>query len=534
MNTITLAITNWKRANYLDRCLAAAYKTGFENVVVSSSEPDEQVGLVLEKYQHAFGDGMRVSTSPRDRTCHGEWINAAYHSPTERIIIMHDDDVVCREFNKAYRELIKPALDTGRTGISSWRAHLLYDDGRVQATEYCKHRTGWLPIGGLEAIVGKHGRLSLSPVVSVMNRSVLIGALKELTDRVNDPKCLYRPGMNLGTEILAYLRHCSTYREWFFVGQVLSMYGSHAGSGTVEAQQRNDLKPLTEGYDVVRNHYYNHRIAKIQHKPKILLVYSDYKPHTEDEGKRLETAMHSWRFHFDNGDMLDFPVKTADLPRSSKDIGDDREMPIFHDLINWAMKFAQPEDVVAYINRDCSLTTHAPERILKSIEKNGGAAVAFRRNIKDPEPGRLYKSVLNHAPDGGFDLFAFTPKWWNDHKSEFPEMYIGRESYDTVLRNLIEEVASGETLKSLRTDFWNNPFYTDDVIWHTDHVPYWQEHKLTSPSQKHNRKVGREFFEKRGNSGMMWALDSAPKPYEKVPPRKRLLELGGFKKVGRT
>jgi hypothetical protein len=538
VNDITLAITNWRRSKYLRRCLASAHEAGFENVVVTSSEPDAGVLKVLDDYRKVFGNGLRVSISDVDRTCHGEWLNAAYHSPTERLIIMHDDDVICSKFGEAYTKILKFALDSG-VGIASWRAHLLYDNNSVKPTEYFSRDgkpspTGVYPIAELENIVGRKGRLSLSPVVSIMNRKILISALKEMTQEINDPKCLYRPGMNLGTEILAYLRHCSSSKDWFFLSEVLSMYGSHAGSGTVDAQVKNELGPLIAGYDVVRDHWYSKRRVRFTLDRKVLLVYSDYQPSSEEESNRLKNAMHSWKFHFEGGQVLDFPVRNSDLPRTSKDIGDPRAMPMFNDIIDWAMKFAMPEDIVAYINRDVALTTRGPDILIGSANMNFGAAVAFRRNIKEPQPGRLYHTVRNYPPDGGFDCFAFTPQWWSDNKAALPEMYIGREAYDTCVRNLIEEVASRKKLDHLRVDFWNNPYYCDDVCWHTDHVPYWQENKLTNPSQIHNRTVCRKFFEERNNAGMMWALDSAPKPGERVPPRKRLIDMGGFKKERRS
>lgn len=475
-----------------------------------------------------------VSISDVDRTCHGEWINAAYHCSTERMILMHDDDMLEPQFGSAYMEQIKPMLDDG-VGFASWRAHLIYDDGHRKETEYFTkfgrpQKTGVYRSSELEKIVGCMGRLSLSPIVSVLNRGVLIESLKELSENIKDPKCIYRPGMNLGTEILAYLRHISTFNDWFFCSEVLSMYGSHEGSGTVDAQNRNSLEPLTQGYDVVRSHFNKHRAHRFNHKPKLLLLYSDYSASSPDEMDRLANAKQSWKFHFDGGDVLEFPVSNSDLGRTSRDIGDHKDVPFINDIIDYGMRFARPEDIVVYINRDVALTTQAPERIIESVTWNHGATAAFRRNIKYPDFGRVYRTVTNHPPDGGFDVFAFTPKWWRENRDKIPLMYIGREGWDTVIRNLIEEVASGKRLSNLPGDFWNNPHYCDNVCWHTAHTPYWQENKLTSPSQVHNRKVCREFFKERNNAGMLWSIDAATKPHESVPPRKRLIELSGFKR----
>lgn len=513
---LTLAITNFKRAGFLGRCLAHAHAAGIENVVIASACPDEENLKMVDSWKDKF-KRFRFTKTKYDVGCHNLWILAAYNSFTERLILMHDDDVLAKEFGETYTNVIKPVLDSGKTGIASWRAHLLFMDSTTKPTEYFTNPfgkvndTGLYPVTALEKIVGKKGRLSLSPVVSVMNRKVLIHALKECSQFITSPKCIHHQGMLLGTEILAYLRHCSAYRSWFFCSEVLSYYGSHNESGTVAAQKTGDLTGLTTGYDVVRDHFANNAKFVPEYKPKLILIYNDIKPADCAESLRFKNAYNSWEFHFNQMDMIELPFVKTDSSRSSIDIGDSRETFYFKDILDFGCSYAMPEDVVCYINRDIGLTTMAPERILDSAKRNNGVTIAFRRNL-NVEEGRLYKTVRNAKPDGGFDVMCVTPLWWASNKNKMPDMFIGREAFDTVFRNIIRESMSKkpsalDDVHDKSSRFWELPYFVDDVCYHHPHEPYWLSEKTKSLSQLHNRKLAREFFRERGNKFMLGMLD---------------------------
>ena len=477
IDDLSVCITSFKRASYLDRCLKSVVDTGIKNIIVSTMDPDIDVWNVIGK--HPVTEVVELE----DLGCHENWLQAAYRSPTDRMILLHDDDVLCKELGKVYEEEIRKCLDDV-AGFASWRANLLHDCGRIDKTEWNPQgKHGVQSSGVIRDFMLKLGRLSLSPIISIFDRSTLIGALKEGSHALyKHEECLHNPGMVLGTEIIAYLRHAATFPRWLYVDKVLSLYGCCDSSGTVKAQKTGDLRHLTIGYDKARKYFMSGEAENPIHDPRIIFLYDDVEPLDSDEDRRFNYAMSTWRFHFNHGDMLEFPTSVGQWSRSSADMGDPRPAPFFKDIINYGMSYARDEDIVVYCNRDIFLTSHAPERIIAGVKQNG-MAVAWRRNFK-PKEGRIYKHVTNAKKDGGVDLLAFTPKWWKTYSAEIPDMLIGRECYDWVIRRMAEELHG-------------NSVYVDDVIGHEFHDSFWKKNKKTNPGQQHNRALAKVFFARR-------------------------------------
>lgn len=221
--------------------------------------------------------------------------------------------------------------------------------------------------------------------------------------------------------------------------------------------------------------------------------------------ERERVAQASWKPHFDRNDLGDVPLVVEDFDR----IGPDG-MPYVRDVFDLACSYSMGNPV-CYVNADCGLTTKAAERILAGVERGNGVTVSPRRSL-DPEPGKLYDSVLDFPPDGpGFDLMAFTPEWWSSHRRAIPDMLIGREAWDTVFREVAEAHADDPRIVArnvcMTPEEWGkSKAYTDDVIWHKPHVSPWQRQRTTSVSQMHNRRLARAFFEFRNNRALVEML----------------------------
>lgn len=490
INDLTVCVTNFKRAGYLDRALKSVLSTGIQNIVVSTTEPDQDVEMVLcdKKYKNII-----VSRLDVDLGCNASWMDAAYHSPTKRLIILHDDDTLSPNLGRVYEEQIKPAMDKGYVDFCTWRAHLLHDDGKVQPTEWFHGPTRMCSSGFLRDFMLKQGRLSLSPIISIFDRDTLIGALKEAHQYLTPhEECLYRPGMLLGTEIIAYLRHCARFSKWMYVDQVLSYYGCCDSSGTVAAQKTGDLRPLTIGYDRARKYFLSGQFESARPDPRIIFVYDNVEPIDKEERRRFKYAMDTWKFHFNQGDVLEFPTTVNQWSRNSSSIEDPRPVPFLKDVVNYGMRFARQEDIVVYANRDICLTTHAPERIIKAVQAHG-VAVAWRRNFI-PVPGRFYKHSTHARRDGGVDLVAISPKWWKENQDKIPDMFLGRECWDWVFRIIAEEKHGKD-------------IYADDIVYHEPHDnQFWKQNKKTNPAQIHNRAQAKVFFARRRDRRALMSL----------------------------
>jgi hypothetical protein len=341
-----------------------------------------------------------------------------------------------------------------------------------------------MPSHHLLKVVDAKGQLSLSPVVSVLNRAVLIHACKEAGDCLTKNDSLLRPGMLLGTEILVYMRHIQHFKRWLYLDNVLSFYGSHEGSGTVQAQNTNREAVLIKGYDIAR---LQAKSAPPQPRPRVLLAYSDYEPQDEQTEARIDMADRSWEFHFAQSDFIEVPYKSEGLPK-------------IRDILDHACSMALPEDIVAYANADAGLTTLAYELIVAGVARGNGVTCCGERNMK-PEPGIFYKDVTHCKSRGGIEVIAMTPQWWKLHREKMPDMLIGREAWDTVFATLAEEWADGHAIADIgNTDLWPaSKAHTDNVCWHEEHFGNWQNNRM-SEEGRYNRELARAFFTERGNT----------------------------------
>lgn len=505
LDNLSVCVTSYHRPAFLDRALESCRAAGIRRVVVATSEPTPEVLEVLDKHDHGWLSFDRRVVQ-EDIGCHSTWVIATYAARTKRVIVLHDDDILHEAFGEVYESTIAPALDKG-AGFASWRANVLYMDGHTEPCEYWNGKTRVAPTADLAKILANC--LTHSPVISVLDRETVIHACKEAEQTLVENASLQRQGMLLGTELVVYLRHVQKFKTWLYVDQILSSYGSHPNSGTIAEFNKGAgaTQALRDGYELAKKQCESEPPVYL---PRLLLVYSDYTPRTNDERARIQLARDSWDYHFSNADVIELPVKDGDLTRTGAEIGD-KPLPYVHDLFDIGCHYAMPEDVVVYVNRDIGLTVLAPERLIAGVARGRGVTVCPRRLLY-PRKYRLYKSVTNCKHDGGFDVIAVTPQWWRENRDRMPDMLIAREAWDTVFRTLAEEWADGvESLahvSSTRKEWAASKAYTDDVCWHTPHDATWSVERTTNPGQKHNRKMARAFFLARKNIGLVNLIDS--------------------------
>lgn len=463
MDDLTVCITSFKRPELLKRALDSVAASGLKKALVFSMCPDLAILLATETHPE-----VGFYSLPVDLGCNELWLQAAYRAETDGVIMLHDDDMLCDGLAKAL---------FAHSPFTSWRAHLVDESGKRTPTEYWNGATG---IYGSEVIRGinlQRGRLSLSPIVSVFDRKTLIGAVKEAGEVL--PKL--RKGMHLGTEILVYLRHCAAFKDWLYIDKVLSLYGSHVGSGTVQAERSGNIKPLTRGYDVARDHFERHPHGPVIQRPRILLVSAPFDTQDKDELRRFTSARKTWETHFNTGHILDFPM--CKLPRSSADIGDNRAVPYLRDLLDYGVARAMPEDIVAYTNLDLSLAGNAVAQILTTVQAGGGVCCAWRRTAKPR--GNYAMSTVRSAPkDGGIDLVAVTPAWWKEHRNKIPDMFVAGNFWDYCFRVYAEQLTKGLC-------------YMDDGTYHEPHAGMMERVGVANPVQQHNLRLAKQFFKER-------------------------------------
>lgn len=497
VDSVTVCVTTYHRPAYLLRCLESIWVAGFRRVAVAAPEIDEGSKTIIEATRGKEWASFDVATTTEDIGCNNTWLLAAYRARTKRILLLHDDDELHPDLGKVYEEVIEPCLDKRDAGFASWDAATKYDDGRTEPCPYWQgSRNLVIPSKQFEKAILGAGNLTHSPTVSVFNRKILIHAVKEAAEKLITNVSIERPGMTFGSELMVYLRHCQAFQRWLHIPQVLSYYGHHEGSGTVKAQAEDRVGDLIRGYELARNHS---RLPAPIPTPRILLVHSVYTPKDADIAAKQKRAQESWAWHFNNSDVIDLPYEAPSMPKVST-------------VFDYACQFAMPEDIIAYVNADAGLTTHAAERILAGIDKGRGVTSCGNRAI-NPTDGRMYKNLTNLKTPGGTELVAFTPSWWRMHRDKMPDMFIGREAWDTCFNALAEDWADGPGPVITDPDLWHQSrAHTDNVCWHKDHFSEWQADRLglrsgeVPESQRHNRQMAVDFFRNRGDAKLLEML----------------------------
>jgi hypothetical protein len=491
LDSLTVCITSFKRGKRLNDAIASCVAAGITRLTICAVLPDGEVEAAIRHWKDCRAwTSFDVATYAEDIGCNQTWMVAAYLARTKRIIILHDDDMLSPAFGQAYETVLGPALDERKAGFVSWKPELKFDDGHTEPCSYWEGPSTLMPSHHLLKVVNNREGFSLSPVVSVLNRAIVIRACKEAGEELMATRSYLHPGMLLGTEIVVYLRHIEAFKRWLYVDQVLSYYGSHDESGTIKAQKQREHLTLITGYNLARD--VGSGPAK-EPTPRLILVYSPYLPRDPVIAEKQRIAQESWRWHATNGDVILLPLVTEKMPR-------------LRELLDYGCQFALPEDIVLYANLDAGLTSDAAERIVAGVKRGNGVTCLFNRSL-NPVPGKLYKNITNYRAPGGIEIVAMQPSWWRLHREKMPDMYIGRQAWDSCFAQLAEEWADGPR------EYLNDPdarlrskAHTDDVCWHQDHFSEWQERRLVDPANLHNRQLAVAFFRERGNSNMLDAL----------------------------
>lgn len=484
---LSAVVTNFRRPKYLERCLDSLVNAGLTRISVFSMSPTPEVNQVIDKFKNRDGLDFRFNYLPNDLGLHECWGLCSYYADTKYVCLVHDDDGVSAELGNTYTESIYPQLQNG-VGFASWRANLMFDNGRFQNTEYWHGPTRIMPSNALESFLLRPNRLSLSPIISVFNRETLIHSIKEGSHALTD---YLHPGMLLGTEVLAYLRHCSTYEKWFYVDKIMSHYGAHDGSGTVKYQKSNNIARLARGYDSTRSYYTQHKNNKPAPDPKLILVSAPFESSDENERARIANARITWQFHLNHGTMLDFPLREGMLTRSSKDLGDSVAVPFLRDALDHGAKFAMPEDVIGFANCDLGFTTRLPELVIP-IVKQHGVCVVWRRTMSF-NPAYPLRTCKNGLKDGGCDSVFVSKEWWKENRDKIPDLVLGACDWDYVFRIYAERATDGRC-------------YLEDSCIHHPHESFYKRNRLNHPRQRHNHELAKQFFSSIGMHKAVEAL----------------------------
>lgn len=230
--------------------------------------------------------------------------------------------------------------------------------------------------------------------------------------------------------------------------------------------------------------------------PTILHVFSNPPDAT---GRRIAFAQETWRAEYGQADWR--PQAVPADGRTSAEWGDDRPVPYVRDVIGHAERRAgRPEDIIAFTNADVCFTPGLTGWILDKVPRHG-AAFTHRYDFDGPllVPHRNEEETKRGTRYPGSDAFFFTAAWWRKHGPEYPDMLLGREHCDEVLRQLVKRHGGIEI---------------DGAIYHERHPSFWREEALgANPGNQHNRRLARRWFVRTGygpNDPDWWNIPARP------------------------
>jgi hypothetical protein len=206
--------------------------------------------------------------------------------------------------------------------------------------------------------------------------------------------------------------------------------------------------------------------------------------------RRNNFAKMTWEHEYQMANWVRVPVRDGELRRSSLQVGSKTQVPFVRDLIEKAVNASKSSgngsgsDLIVLTNSDTCFARGLSKAILSEI--NVHPAIASHRYDFNHRLFEFYSP--SQAIRGNFypgcDLFAFTLEWWEQNGSSFPDMLLGREGWDLVLREIIRR--TGGTV------------WTYGMIYHEAHPSLWfsKGFKDRDPSQLHNIRLAQSFLRK--------------------------------------
>jgi hypothetical protein len=215
----------------------------------------------------------------------------------------------------------------------------------------------------------------------------------------------------------------------------------------------------------------------------VLVTYLNSKPtarHQRAEDQRMKLCQEH--------EVVILRMTEPPEGRSSKNMGDRRNLPYLKDLLRVGLDFCQennpsPSDVIVWTNDDVMID---PRLIpyCRSVVRMIGAT-----SMRRIEPGDDPKN-----PHMGRELFCFTKKWLDDNLDTIPDFIIGGPFFDLVMAALIRKQRGIEsTVENMKEDIY--PCDCEHrYAFHDPHPSSWagaEEHTL--PANLHNRTLARKW-----------------------------------------
>lgn len=245
---------------------------------------------------------------------------------------------------------------------------------------------------------------------------------------------------------------------------------------------------LTEGFSLAKNYTWDKAATtmtdvfeekKIPYK--LLHVVDWYEAKSEEEQQRNLKAQQTWQ------SLIDWQTvyyDSAQKQRSSRDIGDNRDLPFVKDVINFACDKIGSNDWTILTNTDSCLVTETPD-VLKELVYKGNCFYSSRIDVDTTENPLSRQQIASHIAYVGTDLFVFRKSWWLRVRANFPDLLMGYEGWDFVMSKMME-------------DDNDHAAILPPVVYHKRHTPFWTTQLIVNKGQMHNRTLAAQWARENG------------------------------------
>jgi len=233
---------------------------------------------------------------------------------------------------------------------------------------------------------------------------------------------------------------------------------------------RNFPRDVTRILDLIRNPKSRSTIPNVVH------VYQRTPWSVGDEKRRNNVAEKSW----DGIGWVDLGLDDNCFVRSSLEVIPDerRRIPMIKDMLRLACVGRNDSDVLVLTNTDTCIASNVLQRFEGILP-----AYAYRHDFKRIDNPIPYDRISAGTKYAGCDLFVMRVGWWRSNHYLFPDMVLGRHSWDRIMRELIK-IANGREI--------------ENIIYHEWHPSGWEGHGLNrDASNLRNCRLAREWLKER-------------------------------------
>lgn len=482
MKDLTAVLTNFRREQYLKPCLQSLRDSGFVNVVVTSSEPSPTACNILQECRPWFSD-FRFTSVPKDLGNNEAWLRGVRLVKTQWVYLLHDDDVLLPAAFKRMWPRIRTELNNGRMPV--WQGAILQGAKLTGVNDPLQGLPqGPHPSCAITERMHQPNAVSISPVLGIFTTAQMRYTLGECESFFACAPQLFctRPNMMVGNDMLLWLHAAEQHPEIYRFAEPLSGHGHHAFSETVRAfNNPSALLKLRQCYANTQAYHRTHRYQQAIVREAIYHIVPGHHTQDPEVVRRNQLADASWAKAYAAG-VTRLTVEPGHTPRNATTIGEKRDMPFVRDVFDYATKFAADTDWLVFTNRDICVS---PELLLAVFNQCGDCFYSHRMDSKRLERTLKEAEIRQLRPYPGADLFAFKAGWWRKHRGMMPDMLVGFEAWDSVLWRIMD-LTNGGT----RADY-------TPLIYHEWHESHWEINKLSTPGQKHNRRLAKNFFKTR-------------------------------------